>query len=308
MTKEFKKRMGVIFFFTLLASGLVLSSCRSDTKVGEFKHVDLQGVRIHYNITGEGYPLILIHGSLADIRYWKEQDSVLSQNFRLITYSRRYNYPNQNESLPDHSAIVEAKDLLALMDKLNMKQAFILGHSYGAYTALWFALEHPERVKKLILAEPPLLRWLPEIPGGEGVMEKFMEDTWVPIGKTFSEKGEHAGLEFTSQWYFQTSLDSISQEWRTYMIENAKEWQALAVSSDAFPRMDVEKVKRLDIPTLLLSGALSAGNFNDLIDGYLTKLLPDNERIIIENAGHEMFLDNAEESNQAIIRFLTKNK
>ncbi len=208
--------------------------------------------------------------------------------------------------MPNHAAIVEAKDLLSLMDKLNIKQAYILGHSYGAYTALLFALEHPERVKKLILAEPPLIRWLPEIPNGEGVMEKFMENTWVPIGKAFSEKGEKAGLEFTSQWAFHAPFDSISKEWRTYWIENAKEWQALAISSDAFPIVDYEKVKNLNISTLLLSGALSAGNFNDLIDGHLAKLLPKNERIIIENAGHEMFVDNAAGSNQAIISFLTK--
>ncbi len=306
MTKAFKNGMSIYFLFTLLASGLVLSSCRSGTKVEKFELANLQDVQIHYNSIGEGYPLILIHGSLTDIRYWKEQDSVLLLNFRVITYSRRYNYPNQNEPVPDHSAIVEAKDLLELMDKLNIKQAFILGHSYGAYTALWFALEHPERVKKLILAEPPLLRWLPEIPDGKGVMEKFMANIWVPLGKAFTEKGEQAGLEFTAQWYFQKPFDSIPQEWRTFFIENAKEWQALAVSSDAFPRVDVEKVKQLNVPTLLLSGALSAGNFNDLIDGHLARLLPDNERIIIENAGHEMFLDNAEGSNQAIIHFLTK--
>ncbi len=61
---------------------------------------------------------------------------------------------------PDHSAIVEARDLLGLMDELKIEKAYILGHSYGAYTALLFAIDHPDRVKKLILAEPPLERWL----------------------------------------------------------------------------------------------------------------------------------------------------
>lgn len=258
------------------------------------------------NIEGNGFPLILIHGSLTDLRYWKKQDSVLSQNFQLITYSRRYNYPNQNKALPNHSAIVEASDLLVLMDKLDIEEAHILGHSYGAYTALWFAQKHPERVKKLILAEPPLLRWLPEIPDGEGVMEKFLETIWVPIGKAFLEKGDKAGLEVTSQWYFNKSFDSISKEWQTDFSDNVKEWEALAISSDAFPMIDFAKVKNLNIPTLLLSGSLNAGNFNDLIDGQLARLIPNNRRTIIENAGHEMFLDNAAGTNQAILDFLAQ--
>ena len=61
-------------------------------------------------VTGE--PLILIHGSIVDYRYWEEQVPVLSKHFQVITYSRRYNYPNENKPEPDHSAIVEAGDLL----------------------------------------------------------------------------------------------------------------------------------------------------------------------------------------------------
>jgi len=141
-----------LFFFL----SFILFSCHSVENNPGLQSVTVNGVRLHYRIDGTGAPLILIHGSIVDYRYWQEQVPVLSRHFQVITYSRRYNYPNDNKLEPNHSAIVEAGDLLGLMNALKIEKANILGHSYGGYTALWFATDHPERVKKLILAEPPL--------------------------------------------------------------------------------------------------------------------------------------------------------
>jgi non-heme chloroperoxidase len=266
--------------------------------------VTVNGVQLHYRVEGTGEPLILIHGSIVDMRYWKEQVPVLSAHYKLITYSRRYNYPNNNALEPNHSALVEAKDLLGLMNELKIDQAYILGHSYGGYTALLFALAHPERVKKLILAEPPIERWLPFLPGGKAKMENFFTNDWTPIGKAFTEKGDREALELTSRWAFQTTLDSVPEIWRNYMLQNTREWRALATSSDAFPTIDFPEIQNLKIPTLLLSGALNAGNFHDIIDIQLAKLLPNCKRVIIPNATHEMFVDNPKATNQAILDFL----
>jgi non-heme chloroperoxidase len=292
------------FLVLILFCSLFISSCRSGSGNGELKSVHFQGVEIHYKIDGVGEPIILIHGSVVDLRYWKEQVSVLSKHFQVITYSRRYNYPNDNEMQPNHSAIVEARDLLGLMDELNIQKAYILGHSYGAYTALLFAIEHPERINKLILAEPPLERWLPDLPNGQGKLERFMTNTWIPIGKAFTEKGDRAGLEITAERFFHMPLDSVPEYWRNFMFQNVREWHALATSADAYPKIDYSKIQNLKIPTLLISGQQNAGTSNDLIDMQLAKLLPDSKRIIIENAGHEMFVENAKPSNQAVLDFL----
>jgi|SRR5450432_265707 non-heme chloroperoxidase len=287
-----------LFFLFLIVS------CHSGNKTGELKSVTVNGVRIHYNIEGKGEPLILIHGSVVDIRYWKEQIPVLSQYFEVITYSRRYNFPNDNPLDSNHSAIVEAKDLLGLMNALKIERAYILGHSYGGYTALLFTISNPGRVKKLILAEPPLERWLPDLPNGAGKFEKFMNNTWIPIGNAFREKGDQAGLEVTSQHFFGSTFDSVPEIWRSFMLQNVKEWHALAISADAYPKVDSNLVKNISIPTLLLSGALNAGKSNDIIDIQLSRLLPNNKRVIIAKAGHEVFTDNPKETNRAIIDFL----
>jgi len=290
-------------FIFIISLFLLLASCSTKVKE-EYNKVTIGDIDIHYQIHGIGSPLIFIHGSLADLRYWKDQTPFLDDHFQVITYSRRYNYPNVNNLQPSHSANVEAADLLRLMDKLKIERAYIVGHSYGAYTALLFALEHPTRVSKLVLAEPPIMKWLPDIPGGEGKEEKFMADTWKPIGKAFRDQGEQAGLDLTSMWYFKAPMDSISAEWQTNFTDNAKEWHALTISDNPFPMVDYQKVKDLNIPVLLLSGSKSQGNMNSLIDGHLSRLLPNSRHTTIQDVGHEMFIENPNASNKAIFNFL----
>lgn len=282
---------------------LLFTSCHTESD-SEYSKINIGDIELHYQIHGIGTPLILIHGSLADLRYWKEQTAFLKDHFQVITYSRRYNYPNNNQVQNNHSVTVEAADLLALMDELDIDRAYIVGHSYGAYTALWFALEHSKRVSKLVLAEPPLIKWLSDIPGGEGLEEIYMANTWRPIARSFREGGVREGLELTSKWNFHSPMDSMPGEWQNSYTDNAREWNALTNSNDPFPMVDYRKVKNLNIPVLLLSGSTNSRNMEDLIDGHLAQLLPNNRRVTLKNSGYPMFLDNPNLSNKAIFNFL----
>jgi lactoylglutathione lyase len=164
------------------------------------------------------------------------------------------------------------------------------------------ALEHPERVRSLVLAEPPILPWLPDIPGGEGIEEGFMAAVWIPLAEAFHESDE-AGLEFTSQWYFGVPFSEVSREWRILFANNVLEWRELTVSPLTFPKVSYDDVRALTVPTLLLSAGQNAGGWNDLIDGHLARLLPDVRRVIIPDASHEMFLDFPEVTARAMLDF-----
>src|SRR5579884_527906 len=122
------------------------------------------GIRLHYAESGNGPPFIFVHGSISDYTYWLDQLGPFSEHYRTIIYSRRYNYPNRNTARPGYSAITDADDLAALITKLHLGKATIIGHSYGAYTALFLAVRHPELINAVVLAEAPavpLLRYLP---------------------------------------------------------------------------------------------------------------------------------------------------
>ncbi|MGI9043871.1 MAG: alpha/beta fold hydrolase [Gemmatimonadaceae bacterium] len=273
------------------------------------ERVTIDGTELHYVSQGTGQPVVLVHGSLADYTYWQKSNQIspLAESYRVIAYSRRYNHPNRNEPRTDHSAIVEAQDLARFLDQLGTGPVHLVGHSYGAYTALLFALEHPQRVRSLVLAEPPILPWLPGIPGGEGIQEDFMASVWEPMGEAFRERGDEAGLDFTARWYFDVPFAEVDPQWQTLFRNNVHEWRALTVSPFAFPRVDYHRVRALAVPTLLLSGGKNAGGFNDLIDGQLQRLLPDVERVIIPDASHEMFLDFPETTARSMLAFFRRH-
>lgn len=265
----------------------------------------LGDTELHYAEQGTGPPVVLVHGSLADYSYWalSQQLGELSKEFRVIAYSRRFNYPNRNEYDGHHSALVEARDLAGFLEQLDAGPVHLVGHSYGAYTALIFALEHPDRVRSLVLAEAPILPWLAGIPGGEGIMEGFMSEVWTPLGHIFAEHGDAAGLEHTAQWYFGVSLADAPPEWQVLFSRNVREWRALALSPEAFPPVDEARVRALEVPILLLSGGKNAGGFNDLIDAHLKGLAPNAQRLIIPEASHEMFLDFPGQCAESMLEF-----
>ena len=124
-----------------------------------------------------GQPIILIHGTLSDFREWQFQISKFTQNYRVISYSRRYGYPNQwigngeDNTIPNNVA-----DLVELIIKrLNLGPAHIIGHSCGAFIALYLAFEHPDLVKTLVLGEPPVLSLLE---GSPSYYSKDIENTF----------------------------------------------------------------------------------------------------------------------------------
>jgi non-heme chloroperoxidase len=296
-----------VLFFMLAPLILSTASGRADVLP---QPIDLGEVELHYVIHGEGDPVVLIHGSLADYRYWlsSAQVAALADRHRVIAYSRRYNHPNRNTPSPGHSALVEARDLGLLLDRLGLEGVHLVGHSYGAYTALLFALERPEQVKSLVLAEPPILSWLPELDGGEGIQERFMENVWVPLREAFALGGDDGGLDFTARWYFGVPFGEVEPMWQGLFRDNVHEWRALAISPDAYPKIEDERLRALHVPTLLLSGGKNAGGFNDLIDGHLVKLLPAAQRIVIPEASHEMFLDFPEVTARAMGEFFQRHR
>jgi non-heme chloroperoxidase len=266
-----------------------------------------EGARLGFIERGAGPPVVLLHGSLTDLRYWQRSGlfDALAQSHRVIAPSRRHNHPNAPTAAgAAYAAGDDAADLLELMDALRIESTSVLGHSYGAYAALLATIAQPSRVSRLILAEPPIMRWLPFLPDGAGIWERFEVGVWQRLGDAFRTGGDDAGLDLTAKWYFQRPFAEIEEAWRDAFRDNVREWRALTTSSDAFPFVPFDAVSALAVPTLLLSGGQNAGGFNDLIDRRLAELIPGSRRVTVDGASHEMFLDAPEVVASTVAAFL----
>ena len=108
----------------------------------------VNGIKIWYATFGQGEPVILLHGGLANSNYWGNQVRALQSRYRVIVMdSRGHGRSTRNEQPYGYDLM--ASDVIGLMDFLKIKRAAIVGWSDGAIIGLDIALHHPERLTKL---------------------------------------------------------------------------------------------------------------------------------------------------------------
>jgi non-heme chloroperoxidase len=272
-----------------------------------------RGITLHYIEQGNGTPVIFVHGSLSDGGYWADEVAAFGKNYRTISYSRRYNYPNDNPARNGYSAIVDAEDLAALVRTLHLGKVVVIGHSYGAYAALFLAIKHPELVRALVLAEPPAIPLLGYLPGDEAEKGKAMEEDIqqrmvVPMQEAFRRGNRDAGISDFLAYVLNDpkAWEKIPQSGREQMLRSAREWDVMMTTGTIFPSIGPAQVRKIRTPVLLLSGAKSYP-FLALITQELARLLPHNQSIVFPNAGHQMWYQAAEECRKDVEDFLGRN-
>jgi pimeloyl-ACP methyl ester carboxylesterase len=114
------------------------------------------GLRIHYQRIGRGPDVVMVHGITGNLAVWHLNIvPALSERFRILTYDLRghgYSDTPPTGYSPDAMAV----DLLELLDALEIERPVIVGHSYGADVALYFAARWPDRVSEVIAIESAL--------------------------------------------------------------------------------------------------------------------------------------------------------
>ena len=122
-------------------------------------YVERDGVRIFYEVYGEGRPTILLMPtwSIIHSRFWKMQVPYLARHFRVVVFDGRGN--GRSDRPPHPEAYVEAEyadDALAVLDATGTEHAVVVSLSRGAERSLLLAAEHPERVDGLAFIAPAL--------------------------------------------------------------------------------------------------------------------------------------------------------
>jgi non-heme chloroperoxidase len=261
------------------------------------------GATLHFIERGEGYPTILLHGGMDDMRSWSSQIDAFSCRYRTISYSRRHSEPNENPfTVPSDPAAANANDLAELMQALDIDSAHLIGTSYGALIALTFALRWPSRVTSLTLSEPPMHGWLEKLPDGTAVHDRFMREVWGRAAAEFKDGKSRQAMEILGE-AFDTRAGMAECAANGLPLRNARAMMALALSEEPFPRLDRTAVARLATPTLVVRGEAS-----DLIHTIgateLTRLLKRVCTAVIPGAGHRVPTENPEAFNQVVLEFL----
>ena len=147
------------------------------------KYTEANGLRIYYEVYGEGEPLLLIHGGTATSQSWASHLPAFIEHFQVFTPDSRGHGRTDNPTgeLDYH---VMADDVAALVDVLGLQRPLVLGYSDGGQIALELGMRYPGLAKALVL-------------GGTQFRfsEAYLEAVWALLGITDNEEVEPEKLE-----------------------------------------------------------------------------------------------------------------
>jgi pimeloyl-ACP methyl ester carboxylesterase len=251
--------------------------------------LDLAGATLGYETRGSGWPLLFLHGAWVDREQWAPQVERFADSFEVVTPDLR----GHGDSVADGDLDLGemAGDVAALCDELGLASPVVCGLSMGGLVAQRFALDHPDRVAGLVLANT--VRSVPPVPGPEAARRalfptgpaKWLVRLWGP-GAYF--RGLLAGVEATQgRWL---ALDAGA---RTYALDRVDAFSAgefLAVL-DAFHEHRPAEFAALSVPTLLLYGDHEAAPVKAQ-NRTMERAIPDVRREVVPDAGHLSNRDN----------------
>ncbi|MFX0001244.1 MAG: alpha/beta fold hydrolase [Candidatus Hodarchaeota archaeon] len=269
----------------------------------------VNGIKICYEVFGEGYPIILIQGFGAKKEGFKCQIPVLSEHFKVITFDNRGAGKSERVKEP-YTMETLADDIKGLLNFLEIKKVHVLGLSMGGIIAQQFALQHPEYVDKLILVNT--VSGAPDNVGLELLKKNRLEQL-----KLIKKDPEKAFWDNSRIWFYQkyrkelkadpkkkffgiwSAEDEIRES--TILMPTSQDIELQIEALKGFNTL--EKLHEIKSKTLILAAShdrvCSKSNAEEM-----HKRIPNSLLRIIEKAGHESPKTRTTEVNNIIVYFL----
>lgn len=270
------------------------------------KRVAAGGTNLAYIEKGSGEPLVFIHGAVSDFRTWQEQFEAFSNDYRVISYSRRGHQPNEREENDaNYTRARHTADLVGFLKALNLEKAHLIGHSYGASIALTAAQAHPELVGSLVLGEPSPF---PDLFDEEGLSLLSAQKKGFDIAIRLAQIGDKkaAVREFLHVIVGIDVLPLLPEDRRAVIMENAGTLVPMLRHYYDSP-LNSRQLSGVKVPALLVTGELSpliARLTNKMID----RALPNSKIAVLKGASHGLQMENPDGFNQLVTDFLAGNK
>ena len=263
------------------------------------------GVRLYYEETGRGVPVVFVHEFAGDFRSWEPQMRHFGQRYRAIAFNARGYPPSEVPDSPEkYSQARAADDIAAVMDGLNISQAHVVGLSMGGFAALHFGLRHGGRARSLAVcgcgygAEP-------------AEREKFRAEG----AATVAFIREHGMAAFAARYaYGPTRVQFENKDARGFadFVRQLGEHDAvgaaltqLGVQRERPSLWDLtEAMKGLMAPTLILTGD---EDWPCLLPGVLMKQhIAGAGLAVMANCGHGINLEDPDGFNRIVGEFLAQ--
>jgi pimeloyl-ACP methyl ester carboxylesterase len=264
----------------------------------------VDGIKLYYEITGSGYPLLFSHEFAGDYRSWEPQVRYFTRRYQVITYNARGYPPSEvPEDVNAYAQERAADDIVGLMRHLGIAQAHLVGLSMGGYAVLHFGLKYPTLARSLVVAGC-----------GYGSVaserQRFQQDS----GQV-AQRIERDGMRVMAAVYAKGPTrvqfeDKDPRGWREFadqLAEHSGPGAARTLQGVQGRRPSVyeleDQLRQLHVPTLIMTGdedepCLEPGIF-------MKRMIPTAGLVVIPKSGHTVNLEEPDAFNRAVGDFLT---
>jgi len=257
----------------------------------------INDIELAYDDVGVGPAVVLIHGYPFNRTLWTEQTDALTSRFRVVTPDLR-GFGESDSSEGPATMNQMAQDVAKLMDQLGIQQAVIGGLSMGGYVALAFVKQFPSRVKALVLADTR----------AQADTEEAKQTRHQQAEKALSEG--MAGIADAMLPKLLTP-DTVSKRpevvkrVRDMMLKTKPQGAASALLGMAEREDLSEFISNIGVPTMIVVGREDAITPIGDSEKMQSKIAPSH-LVVIEKAGHVSNLEQTEQFNFALLRFLDR--
>jgi pimeloyl-ACP methyl ester carboxylesterase len=263
------------------------------------------GVRLYFEETGSGRPLILVHEFAGDLRSYEPQMRHFGKRYRAIAFNARGFPPSDvPEHVSSYSQARAADDILAVLDHLGEPQAHVIGLSMGGFATLHFGLRHPQRALSLCIggcgygaeldkrdtfrAEADVIAGIIRSEGMPAFAERY---AYGPTRVQYENKDPRGHAEFKAMLAGHSAVGSANTQ------------QGVQKERPSLYTL-VEEMQRIAVPTLIITGD---EDWPCLLPGILMKQsIPSAALVVMANAGHAINIEEPDEYNRIVGDFLSQ--
>jgi len=255
------------------------------------------GVRLYYEVHGEGIPILLVAGLASDSQSWQPIVEELSKHYRVIIFDNRGSGRTKPQEMEIRIQDI-AEDCISLIQHIGLSSVALLGHSMGGFVALDVAIRYPEYISKLILL-------------GTSAFNSKRNNALFEDWATTLKSEMDAGLWFRNIFYwifskrFFEEKDTLAQSTR-FAVEYPYPQTATAFAHQvsAIKQFNCAgNLSRIESKTLLLCGKEDL-LFSPEESFEVLQAIPNLFFTIIEQAAHSIHVENPTEFLRLVREFL----
>ncbi|MCW5882931.1 MAG: alpha/beta fold hydrolase [Anaerolineae bacterium] len=262
---------------------------------GRTGFADIDGGRLYYEVSGQGEPVVLLHGFGCDTRLWDDVALALADRYRVVAYDQR----GYGRSTLPAAPYAPHDDLATLLDALDIGRAHLVGLSRGGGVALDTTLAHPNRVRSLTLVDSMLggYRWSAE---------------FRALNSEAAALARDVGQAEAKAYWLRTPL--LESTWRVAgagercaaMLDDYSGWHWLnADPARSLRPPAIERLAEVTVPTLVVVGENDIADFHH-IAARLAADIPGARRVVLPGVGHMSNMEDPISFSQVVIDFLDR--